>query len=234
MQTGVAVHSGNGYDLAMKRCVMFDFDGVIVDSERYALDLLRRMLREQYSLEITEEDGMHVIGYSTVRTIGYINDKYGSSISVDDFTSRYPLYTNFYVDYEGLRPIDHAIESITAIASYGYKTGLVTSTRSMHILYALDRMRMLKCFDFVVTGDMIKNSKPDPEPYLKGVQFSGFAADECVAVEDSPAGVRAAKGAGLFTVGFKAASIKLDTSAADAEAASYAELEALLRKMAEK
>ena len=216
----------------MRYCVMFDFDGVIVDSERYALDLLMQMLLAEFSLEIREEDAMHVIGYNTARTIGYINERYGSSIDVDDFVSRYPRYGNFYMDYPGIRPIDGAIGCIERIRELGYKVGLVSSTRSLHILYALDRIRMAHLFDFIITGDMVRNSKPSPEPYLKGLSFSGCKADECIVVEDSPAGVKAAKAAGIFTIGFKAASIRLDTSEADIEIGSYKELEGYLEGLA--
>ena len=212
----------------MKHCVMFDFDGVIVDSERYALELLMRMLSSEFSLDITEEDAMHVIGYNTARTIGYINERYETAIDVDDFVSRYPKYDNFYMDYPGIRPIDHAAECIGRLSSLGYKVGLVSSTRSLHILYALDRLRMVRLFDFIITGDMVSRSKPAPDPYLKGISFSGCQADECIVVEDSPAGVKAAKDAGIFAIGFKAASIRLDTSLADIEIGSYEELERYL------
>ena len=219
------------YHLRMKHCVMFDFDGVIVDSERYALELLMRMLSSEFSLDITEEDAMHVIGYNTARTIGYINERYGAAIDVDDFISRYPKYDNFYMDYPGIRPIDHAMECIGRLPSLGYKVGLVSSTRSLHILYALDRLRMVRLFDFIITGDMVSRSKPAPDPYLKGISFSGCQADECIVVEDSPAGVKAAKDAGIFAIGFKAASIRLDTSLADIEIGSYEELERYLERL---
>ena len=83
----------------MKRCVMFDFDGVIVDSERYGLDLLGRIMKEKYSTDITEEDAMHVIGYNTARTVAYMNERYGLSITLDDYVAKYSEYGNFYMDY---------------------------------------------------------------------------------------------------------------------------------------
>ena len=208
----------------MKRCIMFDFDGVIVDSERYALELLMRIMDEKYGVAISEEDAVHVIGYNTARTLSYLNGKHGTSISVDDYVSKYAEYGNFYMDYEGLKPIDGAVECISSLRAKGYTIGLVSSTRSKHILYALDRMRMVSLFDFIVTGDMIEHSKPDPEPYLRGLSFSGCSREDCVVIEDSPAGIASGKAAGIFTVGFKAASVKLDTSQADTIIETYEEL----------
>ena len=208
----------------MIKCVMFDFDGVIVDSERYALDLLIRIMKEEYGVEITEEDAMHVIGFNTARTISYLNEKYNESISVDDYVSRYSKYGNFYMDYKDLRPIDGAVECMAKLREHGKRVGLVSSTRSKHILYALDRMSIVSLFDFIITGDMVTSSKPDPEPYLKGLSFSHCDKGECAVIEDSPAGIAAAKNAGIFTVGFQAASVKLDVSKADTVIDSYTEL----------
>lgn len=212
------------YHQDMNRCIMFDFDGVIVDSERYALELLVRIMRENYSISVTEEDAVHVIGYNTARTLSYLNSRYGTSVDLDDYVSKYSLYGNYYMDYEGLSPIEGAAECIESIRGMGYSTGLVSSTRSKHILYALSRMKMVGLFDFIVTGDMVEKSKPDPEPYLKGLAFSGCSKHDCMIIEDSPAGIASAKAAGIFAVGFKAASVKLDTSGADAIINSYEEL----------
>lgn len=211
-------------EVTVKKCVMFDFDGVIVDSELYAKDLLIRVIRENYGTEISEEDALHVIGYNTARTVAYMNEKYGLSIAVDDYLSKYSRYDNFYVDYDGIKPIDGAVECIESLSRAGFTVGLVSSTGAKFILSALNRLHMTGCFDFIVTGDMVSSSKPAPDPYLKGIRFSGFSAEDCIAVEDSPAGVTAAKAAGLYTVGFKAASIKLDTSASDIEVGTYSEL----------
>lgn len=205
----------------MHKCVMFDFDGVIVDSESYAKDLLIKVIRENYGTEVSEADAIHVIGFNTVRTIDYINGKYGLSISLDDYISKYSLYDNFYMDYDGIKPIDGAAVCLRQLACNGFRVGLVSSTGSKLILSALDRLDMVRCFDFIVTGDMIQHSKPAPDPYLKGIALSGLSADCCIAVEDSPAGVASARAAGLKVVGFKAASIKLDTTGAVAEVDTY-------------
>ena len=187
----------------MKHCVMFDFDGVIVDSERYALELLQGIRPRGKARVVLYEPAVCKAAYRPVR--GQLLQR-------------------------GLSPLVHL--GIGRLPSLGYKVGLVSSTRSLHILYALDRLRMVRLFDFIITGDMVSRSKPAPDPYLKGIAFSGCQADECIVVEDSPAGVKAAKDAGIFTIGFKAASIRLDTSLADIEIGSYKELEGYLEGLA--
>ena len=208
----------------MAKCVMFDFDGVIVDSERYGLELFMRLMKEQFSVDISFEDAEHVVGFNTASTVDYINREYGVHVTAEEYAERYGLYDNFYVDYPGIRPIEGAPGCIRKLRSDGFRVGLVSSTCAVLILTALDRIGMADCFDFIVTGDMVENSKPAPDPYLKGLALAQADAQDAFVVEDSTSGVHAGKAAGIFTIGFKAASVRLPTPEADIELGSYAEL----------
>ena len=75
--------------------------------------------------------------------------------------------------------------------------GIVTSSRKDHFELIHRQTGFLKYFDFVVTSEDVKNTKPDPEPYLKALEISGMKKDECIVVEDSERGLRSAIAAGL-------------------------------------
>ena len=75
--------------------------------------------------------------------------------------------------------------------------GIVTSSRKDHFEIIHDRSGLLPFFDFVVASGDFTHSKPDPEPYLIGIERCGYPAHECLAIEDSERGVLAAKRAGL-------------------------------------
>ena len=62
---------------------------------------------------------------------------------------------------------------------------------------------------------MVTRRKPDPEPYLRAAQLLGLAPDDCLVIEDSPAGIRAGKAAGCTVLGYTGSSIRQDVSAAD-------------------
>ena len=147
------------------------------------------------------------------------------SIAITDHGVMYGVI-DFYkaCKNEGIKPIDGARECMEKLSSAGFTVGLVSSTQALYILSALNRIGMTDCFDFIVTGDMVENSKPSPEPYLKGLSLAGCNAGDAFVVEDSPTGVSAGKAAGIFTIGFKAASVKLPTPQADIEIPSYEEL----------
>lgn len=114
-----------------------------------------------------------------------------------------------------LHPQPGLREFLYALRAQGIRTGVVSSTRSQLILTALDRLHLVSQFDVVVCGDMVTRRKPDPEPYLRAAQLLGLAPDDCLVIEDSPAGIRAGKAAGCTVLGYTGSSIRQDVSAAD-------------------
>ena len=78
--------------------------------------------------------------------------------------------------------------------------GIVTSSRKDHFDIIHQRNNLLQYFNFVITPENFTKSKPNPEPYLIGINKTGYKASECVAIEDSERGVIAAKNANLFCI----------------------------------
>ena len=111
-------------------------------------------------------------------------------------------------------------------------TAVVSSTRTQLIVTALNRMQLLRSFDVVVCGDMVQTPKPAPDSYRLALRWLGLDAGQCLAVEDSPTGLQAAKAAGLQVVGYTGGSIRQDTSRADWTAASFDAIARLLKTLA--
>jgi HAD superfamily hydrolase (TIGR01509 family) len=88
-------------------------------------------------------------------------------------------------------------EGILQTLSRRFKIGVVTSSRREHFSIIHERTGFSKYFDFIVAEGDYTRSKPDPEPYSVAVKRSGFSHRECLAIEDSPRGLKAATGAGL-------------------------------------
>lgn len=81
-----------------------------------------------------------------------------------------------------------------------YKIGLASSTRKEVVTLQMKQVGLLPFFDVLVCGDMVQNSKPHPEIYLKACELLGAAPSSCFAVEDSFNGIRSAHGAGMKTI----------------------------------
>jgi HAD superfamily hydrolase (TIGR01509 family) len=88
-------------------------------------------------------------------------------------------------------------EAVLAALAGRLTTGIVTSSRREHFDLIHARTGFGRYFEFVVSGDDVRNTKPDPEPYLRALEVTGRRPAECLAVEDSERGLAAAKAAGL-------------------------------------
>ena len=99
------------------------------------------------------------------------------------------------------KPMPGALEALTAAKELGSKIVLVTGSAQTSLLERLEEhypgfFRQ----ELMVTGFDVKRGKPDPEPYLMGLQKAGIKAEEAIVVENAPLGVESAKGAGIFVI----------------------------------
>ena len=104
------------------------------------------------------------------------------------------------VEEEGLPMKTGARELLEYVKAEGYKVGIATSSSGDYAKGNLIQARIYKYFDGGVFGDMVTKAKPDPEIYLAACQKIGVSPGECMALEDSPAGIRSASRAGMIPV----------------------------------
>jgi HAD superfamily hydrolase (TIGR01509 family) len=107
---------------------------------------------------------------------------------------RNELYTDML--HKGNLLLDGASDVLSMLHDK-YKMGLVTSCRRNHLEVIHKNTELLKYFDFIITSDECKITKPDPAPYLMAVEKSGLKKEECIVIEDSERGLLAASAAGL-------------------------------------
>lgn len=208
---------------------MFDLDGVIVDSEYGCFSLMGKTL-EKLGVNVSVEELLNYIGYSSPQIAENIVSKYALPMSAEGFMAKNRETGSFYADYKNLCPLDNCLDFLSALKQDGLKTAVVSSTGSKSVLTALNRLGMLQRFNAVVCGDMVQNTKPSPEGYLKAAELLGVAPEDCLVIEDSPIGICAGLAAGMRVVGFSGASVRQDTSRAHMQAGSFAELLELYRK----
>ena len=178
--------------------LLFDMDGLLIDSERIV----------QKSWELAGRDlGYRNVGQIIYRTLGmnrvrrdlYFKETYGGDFPCDVFAERSSRY--FYEIASGGVPVkDGARELLQYARSRGYKLAVATSSRRAYADKVLAELEILQYFDGIVSGDMVQHSKPDPEIYLKAAALVGTLPECCMALEDAPAGIRAAHAAGMIPV----------------------------------
>ena len=211
-----------------KSVFLFDFDGVITDSEVYAFETLRRLVWEHYGIEAEEEDAAFTIGMDAYGTANAMSSKYGIGLTGERFLELLSGYPNYYTEYEGIRPFPGIDRLFCLLKEQGRCIAIVSSTRKPYLETALERMVLLQYPDAIIGGDTVTNHKPDPEPYLEAMRMLHADPRAAVAIEDSPVGIRAARGAGLPVIAFCGSVMKQDTSLADERIESYDTLIGLL------
>lgn len=204
------------------KCILFDFDGVIIDSEIDAFEHFRKSLVEK-GIDITLDELLKYIGKSSLTITTELFKKNNIKQDPEKFLTERRNSGNYY-EVSELKVMPGLIEFLESLKKNNKKTAVVSSTSSRSVVTALNRLSLIKYFDAIICGDMVKETKPSPEGYLKAAKFLNVKPDECVVIEDSPIGILAGKNAGMKVIGFKGSSYKQDTSNADIEITSYNEI----------
>ena len=185
----------------MKRfeAIVFDMDGLLLDSERIVLDAFL-LVCEHFELGDRTELLKQCIGTNRDYTRARMTEAFGSGVDFNEFQNMWTLKHEEIVGDDAMPLMDGARELLDLIQRLDIPRAVATSTRSAQALDRLEKADLLHYFEFVVGGDQVTNSKPDPEIYLAATQKLGCNPTSCLAFEDSENGVRAALGAGLRVI----------------------------------
>jgi len=177
----------------MVKGILWDNDGVLVDTEKFFFKA-NQDLFARFDIDITEQ---HFFDW-------FLTQNHGAWHLLEDHSleqikqlriERDQLYTRYLQDNrEVAMP---GMESLLSELAQQVPMGVVTSSRSEHFDLIHSRLNLLRHFKFVVTDDMVSNSKPSPEPYLMGLSKIGLSPVQSLVIEDSPRGLQAARAAGI-------------------------------------
>ncbi|MBQ3131671.1 MAG: HAD family phosphatase [Clostridia bacterium] len=207
----------------MVKCICFDMDGVLLDSEVGAFEIMRKTL-SRLNVELDIEELLKYIGKTSAQIANELVAKYNMGITGEQLRDKYRETGNFYADSDDVVPMPGLVKFLEVLRMDGVKTAVVSSTSSKNVITALNRMGIVKYFDAVICGDMVTNPKPDPEGYLKAAKLVDVLPNDCLVIEDSPHGISAGIAAGMTVVGFSGSEIQQDISRAAMKAASFDEL----------
>jgi len=175
--------------------VLFDLDGTVIDSGAIILASMRHAAREVLGVEVPDEQLMAAVG-------GPGLEAQMQALSPDRADE---LVTVYRAHNEPLH--DELIccagmdEVLVQLKDEGRRLGIVTAKRRQTVELAFARIPIEHLFETVVGGDETKKHKPDPAPLLLALERLGAAPDDAVYVGDAPSDVKAAKAAGLYSVG---------------------------------
>lgn len=176
------------------KALFFDMDGLLVNTEPLYFEATHEILNT-LGIELTKE--------------WYIRENLGKGTSSFELAEqagfppeevktlrkkRNELYDELLKAQ--VHPISGVPEALAQLKGK-FLMGVVTNSRRDHFESIMEKTNLRQYFSFFITSDDVENPKPDPEPYLKALEFSGFKKEECLVLEDSYRGLLAAKAAGL-------------------------------------
>lgn len=200
----------------MFRAVIFDMDGVIIDSEPIYFKAGNKLFRF-LDLDVSEQEHHSYVGISSKDMWSHIRDKYKIDLSTEELVE---MEMNIYIDYLLLKkdekPIPGVVELIEDLYKNNIDLALASSSSIKSIIIVLDMFNLGKFFKTIVNGYEVENGKPAPDIFLYAAKRLGVQPEDCIVIEDSENGIEAAKSAGMKCIGFKNLnSGKQDLSSAD-------------------
>jgi HAD superfamily hydrolase (TIGR01509 family) len=199
---------------AVLRAILFDFNGVLVDDEPIHLELLQKVLAEE-GLVLTSEEYYRAkyVGLDDRACFTKVLDSTGRTASPETLSrliARKAAYYQLRIRQQGYPIFPGAAELIAAAAEAGLMLGVVSAALREEVEGALEQLAATGRFKALVTIEDVRETKPDPEPYRRGLALLNalpplprrlLHPHEVLAVEDTPAGLRSAAAAGLMTLG---------------------------------
>lgn len=182
---------------------IFDMDGVIIDSEpihsRVKMDTFAH-----FGLEFNERDLVKYMGRTSGAIFGDVLSKSGrTDLALKDIVAYKHSHYLEVLRSGSIQPVAGTVELIRALNKKNIPVALASSSAKKVIDTVIDSFKLEDAFKSVISGWELPKSKPDPAIYLLTAARLGVDANDCVVLEDTENGLLAAKGAGMYAIGYK-------------------------------
>lgn len=183
----------------MSKKIVFDMDGVILDSEQLILNIWV-LLGEKYHFSGIHDVMIECLGTTREETGRIFEKAYGPDSPYDKFRAEAKQMFLDRTRKDGVPLKPGARELLQFLKINGWEMALASSTSGEVVKEELTQVGLYDYFEVVVSGEMVRESKPHPEIYFKACELLGVSPKEAIAVEDSKNGVRSAAMAGMKVI----------------------------------
>ena len=185
----------------MIKGILWDNDGVLVDTERLYFQANHEVLLP-YQIEMTEAD---FFNFYLINNCGAWHLLREQDISEEEILSIRKKRDDLYIQslLNSTHLVVPGIESLLKKVNGRVRMGVVTSSYRDYFNAIHNKLNLMQYFEFAITNEDYKESKPSPEPYLLGLQKLNIPNDDCLVIEDSPRGLQSALAAGIRCIAIR-------------------------------
>ena len=179
--------------------IIFDMDGVLVDTERISFKFWEKSF-EKYGYKYSMDTHLSLIGRNNNSIRNILGETFGTEFPLDEICNYKSESRIKYLLEEGTPLKIGVFELLDYLRENNYKIAVATSTHKERAIQRLESVGIKEKFDDMVCGDEIEHYKPNPEIFLKAAEKLGLKPEECIVIEDSPAGVEAGYKGGMTVI----------------------------------
>ena len=197
--------------------IIFDMDGVLVDSEPLFLSAINRLISADGADPFSDDEyEEYLLGTTVEETWRLVKEIRNLPAPVPDYLDRYDRVVR-QVLREELTPQPGVTDLLAECVKRGLPKAVASSSLRSWVNLKLEAIKLQSAFDVVLGGDDVTRGKPDPDIYRLAAQCLGLPPQSCVAIEDSPVGIAAAVASGAYTIAVRTHSTRnMDISRAHA------------------
>jgi HAD superfamily hydrolase (TIGR01509 family) len=185
----------------VKDTVIFDLDGVIVDSEPIRYETYKQLFRKNYLIELPEKMDSVLVGRTQMKNITYFLNKYNLKGNVEELIrQRAVLLKKAFSKKENIKPLAGLFTLLKNLQLYNFKLAIASSSSREYMNIILNQLHLNDVFNIIVSGDDVSNSKPDPEIFIQAANKLNKKRENCVIIEDSLHGITAEKVANIKVI----------------------------------
>jgi HAD superfamily hydrolase (TIGR01509 family) len=179
--------------------VIFDMDGLMLDSEQMAKSAWRRALAD-WGLALPDDLYLQLIGRAAADTKALLLQAFGPALLVEEAYARKQRYLDEAIALNGVPLKPGLLELLDFLDAAGTPKAVASSTNRAFVLRKLGIAGVIARFDAIACGDEVANGKPAPDVFLAAAERLGVPPWRCIVLEDSDAGIRGAHAAGMIPI----------------------------------
>ena len=178
------------------KAILFDMDGVLIDAKDWHYEALNKALG-LFGVEISRYDHLNTFdGLPTKVKLEMLSKRFYLPKELHAFVNELKQQYTIDIIHEKCHPMFHHEYALSKLHKDGFKIAVCSNSVRKTIELMMEKAKLAKYIDLILSNEEVKKSKPDPEIYNLAISTFGFKPEECLVVEDNPHGIQAGRASG--------------------------------------